>query len=56
MRDGAWWPGTDCNSAISQASQEMGNINLYDIYVEACLGQEEDGIHFGNGGLSAARK
>ena len=56
MRGGALLPGADCNSALSQASQEMGNINLYDIYVKACLGQEEDGVHFGNGGLSAARK
>ena len=53
MRGGAL---LDCSSALSQASQEMGNINLYDIYVKACLGQEEDGVHFGNGGLSAARK
>ena len=56
MRGRALVPGADCSSAISQASKEMGNINLYDIYVEMCLGQEEDGEHFGNGGLSAARK
>jgi serine carboxypeptidase-like clade 2 len=56
MRGRALLPGADCSSAISQASKEMGNINLYDIYVEMCLGQEEDGEHFGNGGLSAARK
>lgn len=44
-------------SAVTQADNEMGNINLYDIYVETCLGQEEvDGQHFGNGGLSLSRK
>lgn len=48
---------SDCMSAVTQADNEMGNINLYDIYVETCLGQEEaDGQHFGNGGLSLSRK
>jgi len=26
-----------CNEMLSEASQEMGNINIYDIYVDVCL-------------------
>lgn len=47
---------SDCMSAVIQAHNEMGNINLYDIYVETCLDEEVDGQHFGNGGLSLSRK
>lgn len=43
-------------SAVVQADQEMGNINLYDIYVETCRDHEDDGQHFGNGGLPTSRK
>ena len=46
----------DCSAAVSQADQEMGPINLYDIYEEACLGLGRDSRHFGNGGLSIARR
>lgn len=49
-------PGDDCSSAMSQASREMGIINLYDIYEEACLGLPPDIQHFGNSGISLARK
>lgn len=46
----------DCSSAIAQASQEMGPINLYDIYVDVCLGSQQDDHHFDNGGISLARR
>ena len=48
--------GDSCSSAVATADEEMGPINLYDIYVEACLGQGRDGRHFGNGGLSLTRR
>ena len=56
LKGDATLPGVDCSSAVSRANQEMGNINLYDIYSEACLGSVEDGHHFGHGSLSFARK
>lgn len=43
-------------SAVVHAHEEMGNINLYDIYVDMCRGRENDGQHFGTGGLSTSRK
>ena len=51
-------PGDRCSSAVNQADEEMGDINLYDIYVETCLGgsSSQDGRHFGNGGISLSRK
>jgi serine carboxypeptidase-like clade 2 len=41
---------------MDKADQEMGPINLYDIYENTCQGLAEDGRHFGKGGLSAARR
>ena len=46
----------DCGSAVDQADSEMGDINLYDIYSETCLGQVQSQTHFGLPGLSLARK
>ncbi|CAI8034736.1 Serine carboxypeptidase 24 [Geodia barretti] len=49
-------PGDDCSAAVNQADEEMGDINLYDIYVEACIGTSRDRRHFGNGGVSLFRR
>jgi serine carboxypeptidase-like clade 2 len=49
-------PGDDCSAAVNQADEEMGDINLYDIYVEACIGTSQDRRHFGNGGVSLLRR
>ena len=49
-------PTADCGSAVAQADEEMGEINLYDIYVEQCERQAEGEHHFGSGALSVGRR
>ena len=35
--------GDDCVAYQVQAQQQMGSINIYDIYVDVCVGDDEVG-------------